>query len=168
MRSHRLLVPHRQAGFTLVELVVAFLILTIGMVAILELVSQSALNARYAKDRTIATTLAQQKLEELLSQTDLTTGEMEGDFGDAYPQFRWRAQVTDVSDSLLAEMGVSLRQIVVVVEWSDRRRVHSVQLETMQASVPLLHPQEATMQQAGSDLSGMQGMPQGTIPFPSQ
>lgn len=151
-------------GFTLVELVVAFLILVIGVTAILELVSQSALNARYAKDKTTATVLAQQKLEELLSQSELTAGEVEGDFGDAYPQFRWRAQINEVGDSI-SEVGTNLLHITVitvVVEWTDRGQIRSVQVETLKASVPLLHPQEATNQQAAStfsDFSGMTGFP---------
>lgn len=142
---------HRQAGFTLVELVVAFLILTIGIVAILELVGQSALNARYAQDKTTATMLAQQKLEELLAQQNLEVGEMEGDFGDRYPQFRWRAQVSEVitntSSLTFNPSSPPLLRLTVIVEWRDRRQVQSAQLDTLQSPVPLLHPQEAAMQQ---------------------
>ncbi len=155
MRNLRI-TPHssrRQGGFTLVELVVAFLILVIGVTAILELVSQSALNARYAKDKTTATVLAQQKLEELLAQQELTAGEMEGDFGDAYPQFRWKAQVSEVGGET-SETRAGLLQIVVVVEWQDRGQTRSVQLETLQSSVPLLHPQEAMTQQATTAAGG--------------
>lgn len=150
-------------GFTLVELVVAFLILTIGVTAVLELVSQSALNARYAKDKTTATVLAQQKLEELLAQPDLTAGETEGDFGDAYPQFRWRAQVNELISGI-SETGVTSFQIVVVVEWQDRGQTRSVQVETLKTTVPLLHPQEASIQQPQSSLEGLSGMG----PLPSQ
>lgn len=159
--------PSRR-GFTLVELVVAFLILTIGVVAILELVSQSALNARYAKDRTTAVTLAQQKLEELMAQPDLAAGEMEGDFGDAYPQFRWRAQVKEVSDTALSEMGIALRHITVVVEWRDRGQIRSVQLETLQSNAPLLHPKEAAAPQGKAPPPGEQGLFQEMLDMPSQ
>lgn len=148
-RCHLLCLPYPlREGFTLVELVVAFLILVIGVTAILELVSQSALNAKYAKDRTTATVLAQQKLEELLAQPDLAPGEIEGDFGDAYPQFRWRAQITEVGNGAVStESEMSLLHIVVSVEWQDRGQIRNVQLETLQAPVPLLHPQEAALQQ---------------------
>lgn len=146
-------------GFTLVELVVAFLILVIGVTAILELVSQSALNARYAKDKTTATVLAQQKLEELLSQPDLVPGETEGDFGDAYPQFRWRAQISEVGGSTVStESGTGLLHIVVTVEWQDRGQIRNVQLETLQAPVTILHPQEATLQQPMSGFEGFSDM----------
>ncbi len=160
--AHR--IAHSRKGFTLVELVVAFLILVIGVTAILELVSQSALNARYAKDKTTATVLAQQKLEELLSESELTTGEVEGDFGDAYPQFRWRAQINEVSNAGL-ETGTNLLHITVTVEWMDRGQLRSVQVETLKASVPLLHPQEAPTQQmqqvedAFGDFSGIDAFP---------
>ncbi len=143
---------HSKSGFTLVELVVAFLILVIGVTAILELVSQSALNARYAKDKTTATMLAQQKLEELLSESELTTGEVEGDFGDAYPQFRWRGQIDEIGD-VTSETGTNLLHITVTVEWMDRGQLRSVQVETLKASVPLLHPQEATTQQVEGTFS---------------
>jgi type II secretion system protein I len=89
----------RTAGFTLVELVIAFVLLAMGIVAILELVGQSALNARLARNRTQAALLAQQQMEELLSQPDLQPGVSEGDFGDRFPQFRWRAQIEQVSGS---------------------------------------------------------------------
>ena len=146
-------------GFTLVELVVAFLILVIGVTAILELVSQSALNARYAKDKTTATVLAQQKLEELLAQTDLAPGEIEGDFGDAYPQFRWRAQISEVGGSTVStESEAGLLHIAVIVEWQDRGQIRSVQLETLQAPVTVLHPQEATLQQPMGSFSGLPDM----------
>lgn len=149
--------PSSRKGFTLVELVVAFVILIVGVAAILELVSQSALNARYAKDKTTATVLAQQKLEELLAQTDLTTGETEGDFGDAYPQFRWRAQVSEVGNET-SDSGTTLLRIAVVVEWRDRGQTRSVQIETLKSSVSLLHPQEASTQQQSENILGLTEM----------
>mgnify|MGYP005857967917 CR=1 FL=1 len=161
--KHRVVNRRFCQGFTLVELVVAFLILTIGVTAVLELVSQSALNARYAKDKTTATVLAQQKLEELLAQPDLTVGETEGDFGDAYPQFRWRARVSEVSSGV-SETGITSFWITVAVEWQDRGQRRSVQIETLKTTVPLLHPQEASIQQPQGSFGGLPD----TEPLPFQ
>ncbi|MCS7263474.1 MAG: prepilin-type N-terminal cleavage/methylation domain-containing protein [Armatimonadetes bacterium] len=155
-KQMEILSSHKK-GFTLVELVVAFVILVVGVAAVLELVSQSALNARYAKDKTTATVLAQQKMEELLAQPDLTSVETEGDFGDAYPQFRWRAQISEVSGEL-SDLGVNLFRIVVAVEWRDRGQVRSVQLETLKSSVPIVQPQVATSQQQTGNMAGLAGM----------
>lgn len=148
-----------RSGFTLVELVVSFVILTVGIVAILELVGQSALNARYAKDKTTATVLAQQKLEEITMQPDSYLGEVEGNFGNQYPQFRWRAQVSEVTTNTQSSMtnvqSQTLWQITVIVEWRDRGRLESVELDTLQSSVPVLHPQEATALTTTASTEGM-------------
>ncbi|MFA0732568.1 MAG: hypothetical protein LKKZDAJK_000721 [Candidatus Fervidibacter sp.] len=130
----------RTAGFTLVELVIAFVLLAMGIVAILELVGQSALNARLARNRTQAALLAQQRMEELLSQPDLQPGVSEGDFGDRFPQFRWRTQVEQVSGSTDPSQ-TPLYRLTVVVEWQEGTRTQSVQLDTLWSPVPLIPPQ---------------------------
>jgi len=129
----------RTAGFTLVELVIAFVLLAIGIVAILGLVGQSALNARLARNRTQAALLAQQRMEELLSQPDLQPGISEGDFGDRFPQFRWRAQVEQVSESTDPSQ-TPLYRLTVIVEWQEGARPQSVQLDTLWSPVPLTPP----------------------------
>jgi general secretion pathway protein I len=129
----------RTAGFTLVELVIAFVLLAIGIVAILELVGQSALNARLARNRTQAALLAQQRMEELLSQPDLQPGISEGNFGDRFPQFRWRAQIEQVSGSADPAQA-PLYRLTVVVEWQEGTRTQSVQLDTLWTPVPLTPP----------------------------
>lgn len=129
----------RTAGFTLVELVIAFVLLAIGIVAILELVGQSALNARLARNRTQAALLAQQRMEELLSQPDLQPGISEGNFGDRFPQFRWRAQIEQVSGSADPAQA-PLYRLTVVVEWQEGTRPQSVQLDTLWTPVPLTPP----------------------------
>ncbi len=129
----------RTAGFTLVELVIAFVLLAIGIVAILELVGQSALNARLARNRTQAALLAQQRMEELLSQPDLQPGISEGNFGDRFPQFRWRAQIEQVSGSA-DQSQAPLYRLTVVVEWQEGTRPQSVQLDTLWTPVPLTPP----------------------------
>lgn len=129
----------RTTGFTLVELVIAFVLLAIGIVAILELVGQSALNARLARNRTQAALLAQQRMEELLSQPDLQPGISEGNFGDRFPQFRWRAQIEQVSGSADPAQA-PLYRLTVVVEWQEGTRPQSVQLDTLWTPVPLTPP----------------------------
>jgi general secretion pathway protein I len=129
----------RTTGFTLVELVIAFVLLAIGIVAILELVGQSALNARLARNRTQAALLAQQRMEELLSQPDLQPGISEGNFGDRFPQFRWRAQIEQVSGSA-DQSQAPLYRLTVVVEWQEGTRPQSVQLDTLWTPMPLTPP----------------------------
>lgn len=148
------------AGFTLVELVIAFILLAVGIVAILELVGQTTLNARLARDRTQAALLAQQRMEELLSQPDLQPGVSEGDFGDRFPQFRWRAQVEPVSGGTDLSP-TPLYRLTVIVEWQEGMRQQSVQLDTLWSPVTFTSPQST----ANTFLPTLQGT--GTPSSPS-
>jgi len=58
---------HRQAGFTLIEALIAMLVLAFGMLAVAGLQTALAHNSDVAKQRTEATRLAQAKIEELRS-----------------------------------------------------------------------------------------------------
>jgi Tfp pilus assembly protein PilN len=97
------------------------------------------LNARLARNRTQAALLAQQRMEELLSQPDLQLSISEGDFGDRFPQFRWRAQIEQVSGSA-DQSQAPLYRLTVVVEWQEGTRPQSVQLDTLWKPVPLTPP----------------------------
>lgn len=62
---------HNRRGFTLVEMLVAILLMSIGVIATLSMVS-TAMNANsHANRLTTKTSLAQQMMEDLLSQKEL-------------------------------------------------------------------------------------------------
>jgi len=71
-------------GFTLVEILIAALILTIGVISVLWVISDSLQGARRQHERQIATSLAQAKLEELrnISYQDLASGVEEDEYGE--------------------------------------------------------------------------------------
>jgi len=60
----------KQGGFTLIETLVAVLILTISLSAILTLITSSIFYARYAKNETIATYLAQEAIDHIRNDRD--------------------------------------------------------------------------------------------------
>ena len=57
-----------QAGFTLIETAIASLIMLVGLLVVAQLFVLAALYNHSSKQTTLATTLAQRKLEELLAQ----------------------------------------------------------------------------------------------------
>lgn len=63
---------HNQRGFTMIEMLVSMLIMAVGVLATLSLVSTSMNANSHANRLTTKTSLAQQMMEDLLSQKDIT------------------------------------------------------------------------------------------------
>ncbi|MCS7223366.1 MAG: prepilin-type N-terminal cleavage/methylation domain-containing protein [Armatimonadetes bacterium] len=130
-----LLTHHWRQGLTLVELLISFLILAVGIVAILGLVGQSSLNARSSADRTIATFLASRRMEELVADPQLQPQRSEGFFEVPYERFRWLSVVEEWEPTLtnLAanQQTLTLYRVQVIVSWRDRGRERRVELTTL-------------------------------------
>jgi general secretion pathway protein I len=135
-----------QHGFTLVEMIVATLLLAIGVVGAMIALS-SSVRANYAAERLqTAALLAQRKLTEIELQPDsLTGGDQQGDFGSQYPEFHWRESVesTDYPD---------LYRVTVTVQW-DLKGVSPRE----QAYVTYLRNPQNTQNQNGSSPSSSTG-----------
>jgi len=129
MRLKRRL-PWSSHGFTLLELLVAFAILTMGILAVLRTVSSGLLSARRAGDRTTAVMLAQRQLEELRWNDELqTNGESEGDFGELFPEYSWAATMEAAELADLEE--ADLERVTLTVKWKFGAKEHSLQVETL-------------------------------------
>jgi type IV pilus modification protein PilV len=71
----RALLQHRQAGFALIEALVAFLVVSFGMLAIAGMQTTLARSSDLAKQRSEAVRLAQVKMEQLRSFDEVATGQ---------------------------------------------------------------------------------------------
>lgn len=87
----------RQAGFSLIEVVVAILILGIALVALTEGVTAALSSSKASEVQTTAALLAAGQIETLRAEGDYTDGETEGDFGDEFPQYHWMQTISDTS-----------------------------------------------------------------------
>lgn len=89
----------RQAGFTLLEVVVAMAILTLSLMAIFDLNSGAVSMHTYAKKVTVASLLARSKMTDIeqdLYDKGFPTDDEErsGDFSDdGWSSFKWRAKI---------------------------------------------------------------------------
>ena len=119
----------RQNGFTLLETLVAMMILSIALVIIFQQFS-GALNAGHISESyTRAVWHASEKMNELLLYETLSEDIQEGDFKDEY---RWRYRIEQVeSDSRLNLEGFASFTITVWVSWEQGRNTKQVDISTL-------------------------------------
>ena len=99
--------PHN-AGFSLIEVMVAILILGIAIAGLTHGITTALASNKEAELQTTAALFAQGRIEELRAEGFLEDGEDEGDCGTALALYRWRQTVarTDIA---------GLHEVTVVV-----------------------------------------------------
>jgi type II secretory pathway pseudopilin PulG len=115
---------HRNLCFTLVEVLAALALAAIILPVAMRGISLAASAAGSAKRQIEAASLAEAKLAELIATGQWQGPELSGGFGADWPDYRWTAEVTNWQ-------GVSLKQVMVTVEWSSRTAARSVRLATL-------------------------------------
>jgi general secretion pathway protein I len=85
------------SGFTLLEVMVAVAVIAIAFVTLIGAQSQSVAIATSARFDAMASLLAQWKVAELnlLEYKEVTSGT--GDFGENFPGFSWKMEVTELN-----------------------------------------------------------------------
>ena len=106
-------------GFTLLEVMVALAVMSIVLVSVYRMHSQSLTMNTAARFYTLAPLLAQNKMAEL--ETLLSDGfsDNSGDFGEQYPGYSWRSSATDVSSEVLGEVANDLKRIDLTVSYNE-------------------------------------------------
>ena len=124
------------AGFSLVEVMVAILILAIALAGLTHGITTALASNKEAELQTTAALLAQGKIEELRASGLLTDGEEEGDCGEALTLYRWRQTIvaTDIA---------GLHEVTVVVE-NSRTGQAIYDLKTMLFEPPSDSPGSAS------------------------
>jgi general secretion pathway protein I len=160
----------RQSGFTLIEVLVALVVLAVAVVAVLQLFGGGLRLARASGDHLEATLLASSMLTDLAWET-LEEGTTEGSVG----AFRWSRQIT-VDPALLPEEPdparpdpVKLARVSVDVRWGKNRHVELVTIRPLGQQVtgpaPAGGPGTTPFPGIGSGATPFPGAGSGTTPF---
>jgi general secretion pathway protein I len=120
-----------QSGFTLIETLVAMMLLAISFVIIMQLFSGGLKSSRMATDYTYGIFHAKEKMEEILFADNLVPGVMSGAFDDGY---EWSASVViplpAEDDEAAARMPVVTAEVSVDVFWRAGDREKRFKLNT--------------------------------------
>ncbi len=113
----------RRDGFTLVEVMVAVVVIAIVMTAVFRLQAQTITMAESTRFYSTAMLLAQQKMSEMREAGSGDPSEGSGDFGDDFPGFSWRVSMERVDSRALGETGRDLMRIDVAILFAGDARV---------------------------------------------
>lgn len=115
--SYPLKLKNSSFGFTLIEILVSLVILTISLVTIMQLFSGGLKSSKIAGDYTKAIFLAREKMNQLLLEEDTVAKSIEEDLNNEY---KWRAEIKPFNimneDEDDSKMPVKLFEIEVSVE----------------------------------------------------
>lgn len=103
-------------GFTLLEILVAFIILTVGLLSTLEIVAACAHNSRQIDDRSGALMAARSKLEEILKEPVLQVGTDQGKGVDTSTDYDWEADISQSANTGLLLVTVRAEHRVTHVD----------------------------------------------------
>ncbi len=119
-----------EAGFSLLEVVVALAILAGGFLAVLNLFSGSVRSVDFSGQYLKGVTLANSKINEL-ELSDFKPNEYSGSFKNE-EDYKWEV-VIDPYDSPLndSSVGIQLQKILLKVSWEDRGQIRNVELATL-------------------------------------
>jgi general secretion pathway protein I len=91
----------REAGFTLLEILVAMSIITFALIAIFRLYTQTISMNQMLAFNTTAPFLAQKKMAEQTSMPGEELSDDTGDFGEAFPGYTWAVSVEEAVSEVL-------------------------------------------------------------------
>jgi prepilin-type N-terminal cleavage/methylation domain-containing protein len=119
---------NHNAGFTLVEVMVAIVILAIALVGLTQGITTALASSKESELQTTAALFAAGQIELLRAGTDLADGTDSGDCGAGLPLFRWKETVSPTAID-------GLHDVDVVVE-NSQTGAEIYELKTLLFQIP--------------------------------
>ena len=129
-----------QRGYTLIEVIVAFALLALGMTLLLGTLSGAARQVRWSADAGRATLHAQSLLDQIGVGEALQPGRREGEFEDG--RYRWSLEIVPYVDVARATqagidpMAPQLLRLVLSVQWRDGGPRERLQVQSLRLVAP--------------------------------
>jgi len=113
-------------GFTLLEVMVALSVMSIVLVSVYRMHSQSLTMNTAARFYTQAPILAQGKMAELEALSSGAFPENSGDFGEQFPGYSWQTSVADITSEILGEVAEDLKRVDITVSLNENQFVYNL------------------------------------------
>ena len=114
------------SGFTLFEVMIALAVMSIVLVSVYRMHSQSLTMNTAARFYTLAPLLAQNKMAELETLSSEGFPDDSGDFGEQYPGYSWRTSLSDVSSEVLGEVADDLKRVDLTISYNNDQFSHNI------------------------------------------
>lgn len=102
--------PRRARGFTLLEVLVALAVLVVALSALVQAGGQRTENARYLRERTLATWVASDELARLrLAGGWPAVGTRSGEVTMAGREWSWRAEIEETPEERIRRVEMAVR-----------------------------------------------------------
>ena len=121
---HKTTRRRRRRGFTFAELLATMVLIGIIMPVAMRTIALCTRMGGLSRKETEAACLARTKLTELTTSEDWQSSARAGDFGSDWLGYRWAADVTNWTDSIVS-------QVDVTVLWQSQGQERSVKLSTL-------------------------------------
>jgi len=130
----------RQRGFTLLEVLLAFVVFAMSFAVILEIVAASTRSTVRARDYSEAALLAQSLMETVGTEVPLEAGGWEGETEDG---FLWTLEITDFEGvgedvrtlELAEQNGTRLYWVDLNLSWEDGRGGRDASFTTIRSTI---------------------------------
>ena len=121
-----------EGGFALIEILVAVSVLAISLVVIFQLFSGGLKSRQLSEQYARGVFHAREKMAEILLIPDLSEGETQGEFEDAY---EWQAVITRVvsEEGEAKNLPVNLLNIRMRINWREGEKKKSFVIDTLKA-----------------------------------
>ncbi len=123
-------------GFTLLELLVAFVILSLAVGTLLRTFGQGLRNAALVEEYTLATLHAESLLATIGVEEPLSEGELGGEFDEGY---WWQVSVRRYEEPEFSEpqfeTGITPYHVTLRVYWGEDREPRVLVLETLRLGI---------------------------------
>ena len=128
----------RQGGFTLLEVMVAFVIFALVFATTLQILSGSMRNVKRSAEYTQAALWAQSRMDAVGIDPPLESGEYHGEFDDDYS---WELEIfpyefDEDTDFVVEEFPIDLFYVELRVHWGQEPRRLQAVFKTLRAAVP--------------------------------